>query len=128
MQNQKLNKPGSLMKIQFVCTLIGIQLLQVTSVLAAEEGGSNSTDWTEGFSSIIGLLNMIGMLLCFGGLLFSAAMFMMGQTERVLYGVVGAAIGGLAWVITKAMFSGGNAGDKTIELDSIQSFITFPIL
>jgi hypothetical protein len=46
-------------------------------------------------------------VLAFGGLLFAAIMFMMGQTERMIYGLVGAIVGGLAFIIVKAMFSSG---------------------
>ncbi|MCB1235594.1 MAG: hypothetical protein KDM91_11030 [Verrucomicrobiae bacterium] len=88
---------------------LAIATTRLTAVLAAN-------DWATGFGSIVSLLNMIGLVLCFGGLIFAATMFMMGQTERVLYGVVGAAIGGLAWVITKTMFEDGGGGEITIDL------------
>ena len=55
--------------------------------------------------------------LAFGGLLFAAVMFMMGQTERVLYGLVGAGIGGLSFIIIKVMFS--TAGGSS-DVDSLQ--------
>ena len=69
-------------------------------------------------NSVLSLLNMIGLVLSFGGLLFAAVMFMMGQTERVLYGVVGAVIGGLAWVITKTMFETGSGTTVNIDIGS----------
>ena len=41
----------------------------------------------------------------------------MGQTERVLYGLVGAGIGGLSFIIIKVMFStAGGSGD----IDSLE--------
>jgi hypothetical protein len=45
-------------------------------------------------------------------------MFMMGQTERVLYGLVGAGIGGLSFIIIKVMFStaGGSADVDALEM------------
>ncbi len=67
---------------------------------------------------IIGILNLVGLVLAFGGLLFAAVMFMMGQTERVLYGLVGAGIGGLSFVIVKVMFAsaGGTTDVQSLEM------------
>jgi len=91
----------------------GFQTVAITNMLASS---SSSNSWNTGFNQVLGLLNMIGLVLAFGGLLFAAVMFMMGQTERVLYGVVGAVIGGLAWVITKTMFQNGSGGTISIDL------------
>lgn len=91
----------------------GANMLRFTMPLAAA-----SSDLTEKFGGIINILNLVGLVLAFGGLLFSAVMFMMGQTERVLYGLVGAGIGGLAFIITKVMFStaGGSSDVDAIEM------------
>lgn len=70
----------------------------------------------ENFSGIVNILNMVGLVLAFGGLLFAAVMFMMGQTERVLYGLVGAGIGGLSFIIVKVMFTSGGGSD---DIESI---------
>lgn len=86
---------------------LGANMLRFTMPLAA-----TTTELTPQLSGIVNILNLVGMVLAFGGLLFSAVMFMMGNTERVLYGLVGAGIGGLAFIITKVMFSaGGGSGD-----------------
>ncbi|MGV3660957.1 MAG: hypothetical protein ACO1TE_12280 [Prosthecobacter sp.] len=86
----------------------GLNILRFTMPLA-----SSTTDLTTKFSGVVSILNMVGLILAFGGLLFSAVMFMMGQTERVLYGLVGAGIGGLSFIITKVMFSTGSASTAT---------------
>lgn len=92
---------------------IGAKLFAITNM-----GLAASASWTQGFSSVLQLLNMVGLVLSFGGLLFAAVMFMMGQTERVLYGVVGAVIGGLAWVITKTMFETGSGTTVNIDMQN----------
>lgn len=94
-------------------TLIGVRIMQFTSPLLA----AGTTDLTDKFSSVITILNLVGLVLAFGGLLFAAVMFMMGQTERVLYGLVGAGIGGLSFIITKVMFSTASGGT---DIDSLQ--------
>lgn len=91
---------------------LGANILRFTMPLAA----TSSSALTDKFSGIINILNLVGLVLAFGGLLFSAVMFMMGNTERVLYGLVGAGIGGLAFIITKVMFS--TAGGST-DVDNI---------
>ena len=52
----------------------------------------------------------------FGGLLFAAVMFMMGQTERMIYGLIGALIGGLSFLIVKAMFSSSDSNASDLSL------------
>jgi hypothetical protein len=86
---------------------LGVNILRFSLPLAAGTG-----ELHDKFSGIINIINMVGLVLAFGGLLFAAVMFMMGQTERVLYGLVGAGIGGLSFIIIKVMFStAGGSGD-----------------
>ena len=89
---------------------VGVKILAV-SVYLGEASLKSS------MSGALSILNLVGLVLAFGGLLFAAVMFMMGQTERMIYGLVGALIGGLAFLIVKAMFSGsdGNVSDLTLS-------------
>lgn len=82
---------------------IGFKSLMISNMLLAE--GSFSSN----FGSVINILNMVGLVLAFGGLLFAAVMFMMGQTERMIYGLVGAVVGGMSWIIVKTMFQASGA-------------------
>jgi hypothetical protein len=87
----------------------GIKLmvfLRPTAIWAA-------TDLADSMGGALSILNMVGLVLAFGGLLFAAIMFMMGQTERMIYGLVGAIIGGLSFIIVKAMFQSG-AGESGV--------------
>ncbi|HSI64222.1 MAG TPA: hypothetical protein VLE43_13935 [Candidatus Saccharimonadia bacterium] len=93
---------------------IGFKLLAVTSPFLAQGGAA---DLKENMSGALGILNLVGLVLAFGGLLFAAVMFMMGQTERMIYGLVGALIGGLAFLIVKAMF-GSDDNVSDLELGS----------
>jgi hypothetical protein len=95
---------------------LGANILRFTMPLMA----AGSSDLTGKFSGVINILNLVGLVLAFGGLLFAAVMFMMGQTERVLYGLVGAGIGGLSFIIIKVMFStaGGSSDVDALEMGS----------
>ena len=97
-------------------SLAGANILRFTMPLAATANTSAGLATTMG--GIIGILNLVGLVLAFGGLLFAAVMFMMGQTERVLYGLVGAGIGGLSFVIVKVMFAsaGGTTDVQSLEM------------
>ena len=81
---------------------VGFQIFLATNMLA--DGSFSST-----FGVVLNILNLVGLTLAFGGLLFAAVMFMMGQTERMIYGLVGAVIGGMSWLIVKTMFSSAGA-------------------
>lgn len=98
-------------------TMAGANLLRFTMPLAAA-ANSSSSDLADTFSGVINILNLVGLVLAFGGLLFAAVMFMMGQTERVLYGLVGAGIGGLSFIIVKVMFAtaGGSSDVDALEM------------
>jgi hypothetical protein len=85
----------------------GFQLFFSSMPFVAQAAGGGLASKMGG---ALGVLNMIGLVLAFGGLLFAAIMFMMGQTERMIYGLVGAIIGGLAFIIVKAMFQSGGSG------------------
>lgn len=91
---------------------IGVKLLAVTSPFLAQG------DLKDQMSGALGILNLVGLVLAFGGLLFAAVMFMMGQTERMIYGLVGALIGGLAFLIVKAMFGSSDDNVNDLELGS----------
>jgi hypothetical protein len=96
---------------------IGFKLLAVTSPFLA--AGSSADELKQNMGGALGILNLVGLVLAFGGLLFAAVMFMMGQTERMIYGLVGALVGGLAFLIVKAMFgSSGQEGLEDIDLNS----------
>jgi uncharacterized membrane protein YgdD (TMEM256/DUF423 family) len=70
----------------------------------------------EQMAGALSILNLIGLVLAFGGLLFAAVMFMMGQTERMIYGLIGALIGGLSFLIVKAMFSSSDSNAADLSL------------
>ena len=89
----------------------GANILRFTMPLAQ----TSETTLAGNMSNIVSILNMVGLVLAFGGLLFAAVMFMMGQTERVLYGLVGAGIGGLSFVIVKVMFAAGSDGTDAAD-------------
>lgn len=88
---------------------VGIKILAITHmpVLAGLK---------EQMAGALGILNLIGLVLAFGGLLFAAVMFMMGQTERMIYGLIGALIGGLSFLIVKAMFSSSDSNASDLSL------------
>ncbi len=92
-------------------SIAGLNILRFSMPLA-----ETATELSSQMGGIVNILNMVGLVLAFGGLLFAAVMFMMGQTERVLYGLVGAGIGGLSFIIVKVMF---NAGGGSSNVDAI---------
>ncbi len=96
---------------------LGLNILRFSMPLAQTQASASSADLAENFSGIINIINMVGLVLAFGGLIFSAVMFMMGQTERVLYGLVGAGIGGLSFIIVKVMFG---TGGGSADVDALQ--------
>jgi hypothetical protein len=93
---------------------IGFKMLAFTAPLLAQS--ADSTELKTQMSGALGILNLVGLVLAFGGLLFAAVMFMMGQTERMIYGLIGALIGGLSFLIVKSMFSGSDANVSSLTL------------
>jgi hypothetical protein len=84
---------------------VGFQMLAFTPIFGQATGGASNAEFEGAFGGVLNILNLVGLTLAFGGLLFAAVMFMMGQTERMIYGLVGAVIGGMSWIIVKTMFS-----------------------
>ena len=72
----------------------------------------------QNLGQVAGVLNAIAGILFFGGLLMSAIMFMIGRTEYLKYGLVGAGLGGLAWVIVTTFFQAGSGVDPGIQLQN----------
>jgi len=85
-------------------------VMRTTNVIAA----SNLTDQ---MSKVAGIMNTIAVVLFFFGLVMAGVMYTLGRTEYMKYGIVGAAIGGLAWPITKFLFEAGSGEDIDVELD-----------
>ena len=71
---------------------------------------------TQNLGQVAGVLHVIALILFFGGLLMSAVMFMMGRTEYLKFGLVGAGVGGLSWVIVSTFFTAGSGVDPGIQL------------
>lgn len=65
----------------------------------------------QNLGQVAGVLHAIALVLFFGGLLMSAIMFMIGRTEYLKYGLVGAGLGGLAWIIVSTFFNAGSGVD-----------------
>lgn len=70
----------------------------------------------DSLSNVASVLNAIAIVLFFGGLLMAAIMFMIGRTEYLKYGLVGAGLGGLAFVIVNAFFTAGTGVDPGLQL------------
>lgn len=87
----------------FSLSQFGFKLLAFSAYILADTAELKSQ-----MGGALDILNLVGLVLAFGGLLFAAVMFMMGQTERMIYGLIGALIGGLSFLIVKTMF--GNSG------------------
>jgi hypothetical protein len=110
-----------------ITSTLAVQALKVSSIgsniYLAEAATGGAADLAKEMGGALGILNLIGLVLAFGGLLFAAVMFMMGQTERMIYGLIGALIGGLAFLIVKAMFKASGAADvETLKLGFIMIF------
>ena len=94
------------------------------SFLAAEGGAKIPPLQAEGWFLenvfVIPLIMAISfaVILFFGGLLMAAIMFMIGRTEYLKYGLVGAGLGGLAWVIVTTFFQAGSGVDPGIQLQN----------
>ena len=63
---------------------------------------------------VAGILNLIGLIIFFGGMLMSSVMYMLGRTEQMKYALVGSGIGGMAWVIVKTFFE---TSGQTMNVD-----------
>ena len=70
----------------------------------------------DSLSNVASVLNAIAIVLFFGGLLMAAIMFMIGRTEYLKYGLVGAGLGGLSFVIVNTFFTAGTGVDPGLQL------------
>ncbi len=76
-----------------------------------------ASDLTGQMSKVAGILNTVAVVLVFFGLVLAGVFYMMGRTEYMKYGLVGAAIGGLSWPLTKFLFESGSGETINVELD-----------
>ena len=89
-------------------------LLNLATPVLAAAGGALQ----QNLGQVAGVLNAIAVILFFGGLLMAAIMFMIGRTEYLKYGLVGAGLGGLAWVIVTTFFQAGSGIDPGIQMQN----------
>ena len=75
-----------------------------------------AADLRASISAVAGVINAISLLLFFGGMILSALLFMIGRTEYLKYGLVGAGVGAMAWTIISTFFSVGGATDPGIPV------------
>ena len=90
---------------------MNLALLFMLPILAAG-------DLVTSLSAVASVLNAIAILLFFGGLLMAAIMFMIGRTEHLKYRLVGAGLGGLAFVIVNTFFTSGTGVDPGLQLEA----------
>tara|TARA_R110002049_G_scaffold264075_3_gene440192 strand:+ start:1855 stop:2130 length:276 start_codon:yes stop_codon:yes gene_type:complete len=83
-----------------------------SSVLAA------SGDLALNLGKIVGIINAISTVLFFAALVMSSLMFATGRTEFIKYGLVGAGIGGLSWVIIQTLFQAVSPINPGIEMQA----------
>ena len=93
--------------------LLKPQVFTVGSVLLAQATLSAQ------MGKVAGILNLISVVLFFGGLLIGCLMYMLGRTEQMKFALVGAGVGALSFVIVKTFFeTSGQTID--IELQDVQ--------
>jgi len=70
----------------------------------------------DGLGKIVNYVRQISMLLCLGALIYSGITFATGRVEAALWGLAGAGICGLSWIITQKFFEAGGAQTLDIPL------------
>lgn len=70
----------------------------------------------EGLGEIVNVIRLVSMVLCLGALIFSGVTFALGRVEAALWGLGGAGICGLAWVITQKLYEAGGSQSLDIPL------------
>ena len=74
------------------------------------------SSFREGLGEIVNVIRLVSMILCFGALIYSGVNFAIGRVESALWGLGGAGICGLAWVITQKLYEAGGADTIDIPL------------
>ena len=77
-----------------------------------------AADLAAGLGVVAGIMNAISMILFFAALILSGVMFASGRTEYIKFGLVGAGIGGLSWLIVSTMFTAASPVDPGIQLQA----------
>lgn len=62
---------------------------------------------TQALGQAGGIINSFGFIGCFAGVVYAGYNAMQGHTDKIKYGLLGAALCGLAWVIVSQMFAAG---------------------
>jgi len=76
------------------------------------------SELTDGLGKVAGVINSISMILFYTALILSGVMFTSGRTEHLKYGLVGAGVGALAWILTKTLFEASGTPVPEIELQN----------
>ncbi|MEM7564025.1 MAG: hypothetical protein AAF353_13385 [Pseudomonadota bacterium] len=62
------------------------------------------TELLTGLSKIAGIIQAVAMIMFFASLVLAGAMIAIGRTEYLLNTLLGATIGGTAWLLVKTLF------------------------
>jgi len=82
-------------------------------IMTLAQQGSETLN--QGLGYVVSIIRKISIVLFFAALVISGVMYTTGKTDAIKYGLVGSAIGGLAWLIVTAMF-GASGADTGITL------------
>ena len=63
---------------------------------------------------IVGTIQLISMVLTLSALVLAGVMFSLGRTESIVHALIGAAVCGTAWILTKTLF--GASGTAVQEI------------
>lgn len=74
---------------------------------------------TEPLGKVVSLLQLISLVLFFGGFLFGCVSYMYGRPEGIKNALVASAIGLLGWAILEALFEIATGGASGIEISPL---------
>lgn len=75
-----------------------------------------ATDLASGLGKVGSVISAIAMIWFFGSLIYAAVSFSIGRSEGLAPALLGAGVGGLAWLIVKFLFAGVSNADPGIDL------------
>ncbi len=73
-------------------------------------------DLRASLGAVAGIMHAVSLVVFFGGLIISGVLFMIGRAEYLKYGLVGASVGAMAYVLVSALYTAGSPVDPNIPM------------